>query len=325
MLRAMVVLRADPWNPDYGMGYEAQAEEPGLRADPSVETSDWSAPRSPAAPRPEPVWFVDGVRRVELRVVAEDGDARGFGLFGSYAVGSVRCDGKAAFGQHHVCHAVVVGSGIVHDPVEVAVGGTRLCFDPAAAPGGDINAPLQKLQGLMREAENNLGARLISGGAPLVIADGPLRLGEEVSSPVVGVIKRFVRRYLDSDHDALLPRLEPGQRTPVFALLDPADGGVRGFSWYTRLTVLRPPWHDHAGLVRCEVRAAVGEAGAVGLADRVSAVLPRFAGRASDPRAPQNLAPVGGLETWLRHRMGDARLVRRALLTHLAAPAGVGS
>ena len=94
---------------------------------------------------------------------------------------------------------------------------------------------------------------------------------------------------------------------------------IRGFSWYVRLVALRRPWHDHAGIVRCEVRARLGLEAAVAIADRVTAVLPGYAGRPSDPRAPQNLAPVGGLESWLRHRMGDHAMVRRALVTHLAA------
>ncbi len=53
------------------------------------------------------------------------------------------------------------------------------------------------------------------------------------------------------------------------------------------------------------------------LADRLTAALPSFAGRASDPRAPQNLAPIGALEGRLRHRMGDARFIRRAVLEWL--------
>jgi hypothetical protein len=32
-----------------------------------------------------------------------------------------------------------------------------------------------------------------------------------------------------------------------------------------------------------------------------------------DPRAPQNLVPIGGLEKLLRHRLGDTRLLYRAL------------
>ena len=188
-------------------------------------------------------------------------------------------------------------------------------------PGTDPNSPLDRLQHLMREAENALATRVVLDGATLVVADGPLRLGEEGALPVVGVIKRFVRRYLGPEHESLLGRLGPGERTPVFALQD-QQAAVRGFSWYSRLVELRRPWHDHTGLVRCEVRAAIGLDAALRLADRVAAILPTFAGRAADPRTPQNLAPVAGLETWLRHRMGDRGMIRRALVDWLAAEGG---
>ena len=85
---------------------------------------------------------------------------------------------------------------------------------------------------------------------------------------------------------------------------------------------MRAPWHDLAGIVRCEVRAGHGVGGATELADRVTSVLPSFAGRPSDPRAPQNLAPVGSLEAWLRHRLGHPGIVRRALTGWLIANAG---
>jgi len=32
-----------------------------------------------------------------------------------------------------------------------------------------------------------------------------------------------------------------------------------------------------------------------------------------DPRAPQNLVPIGGLERELRHRLGDQHVLYRAL------------
>jgi uncharacterized protein len=88
------------------------------------------------------------------------------------------------------------------------------------------------------------------------------------------------------------------------------------------LTVMRPPWHDHAGIVRCEVRAGMRLDGAEVLADRVTALLPGYAGRPTDPRAPQNLAPVAGLEAWLRHRMGNRAMIRRSLLGWLAQREG---
>ena len=47
---------------------------------------------------------------------------------------------------------------------------------------------------------------------------------------------------------------------------------------------------------------------------RVTATLPRFASQEhKDPRAPQNLYPIAGLERALRRRLGDARLLYRSL------------
>src|SRR6266542_722301 len=284
LMSRMVTLRADPWAPDYGMGFDAAGEEPAGAVDTSVETDDWSAPLSVPQPEGGPVWFVDGVRRVELRLVAQDSGRR----------------------------------------VEVSAGAHRLTFDPSTDQRHDPNAPLDRLQSLMREAEAALAARTALPAGAVALIDGPLHFYEEPGDSVVGVIKRFVRQYLAPDEEALLTRLEPGQRTPVFALLDLAEN-PQWFSWYSRIAPIRVPWHDHAGIVRCEVGAAVGPARAVDLAEVVTGILPRFAGRAWDPRTPQNLAPVAALETWLRHRMGDRRLIRRALTEWLTAQASQGA
>jgi hypothetical protein len=314
----MVVLSADPWSPEYGMGFEVSVADLELpRADPFVETTDWTAPRIPPRRAHGPVCFVDGVRRVEVRLMAEEGGRRVPGLFGSYAVGSVHCDGAATFGEHRVGRALVLGGGISYPPVEVPCGAMPLFFEIAADARTDPNGPLDRLQLLMRDAEDALASHLLLGGSDLVLADGPLRLKEAVHGPVVGVVKRSQRQYLEPGQEALLARLAPGQRTPVFGLLDQA-GVLHGYSWYARITRLRRPWHDHTGLVRCELRADHGLEGAVRLADRVTTLLPRYAGRIGDPRTPQNLAPVAGLETWLRHRMGDRAMVRRAVVAWLA-------
>lgn len=313
----MVVLRADPWTPEYGMGLEYGDDEPAGRSDPSVETSRWDEPVPATAPEAGPVWFVDGVRRVDLRLIGRDDEGRrGQGLFGTFAAGSVCSDGRARFGEHRVGRAVVLSGGMLPPAVEVGAERGPLRFEAATTPGTDVDAPVARLQELMRDAEAALAAAVGSAGAGLVLSDGPLRLGDPVPWPVVGVIKRLVRRYLDDPQEDLLGRLRPGTRTPVFALLDQQDA-VRGYSWYTRLVALRPPWHDHAGVVRCEVRASLGLDRAVALADSVSGLLPGFAGRPSDPRAPQNLAPVGALEAWLRHRMGHGGMIRRTLVEWL--------
>ena len=50
--------------------------------------------------------------------------------------------------------------------------------------------------------------------------------------------------------------------------------------------------------------------------EALSGALPRFASRLhKDPRAPQNLSPIGGLERELRRRLGDPAVLYRSLLT----------
>jgi hypothetical protein len=58
---------------------------------------------------------------------------------------------------------------------------------------------------------------------------------------------------------------------------------------------------------------------AIELAEISCATLPRFASSAyKDPRAPQNLVPIAGLERRLRGMLGDARVLHRALTLEAA-------
>jgi hypothetical protein len=71
-------------------------------------------------------------------------------------------------------------------------------------------------------------------------------------------------------------------------------------------------------VVRLEVSAGLGLARVRQLADASARLIPRFASDpAHDPRAPQNLFPIGGLETRLRRLLGDAVLVRHAIESQL--------
>jgi hypothetical protein len=125
------------------------------------------------------------------------------------------------------------------------------------------------------------------------------------------MIKRQSRSYLAADRAAILGDLGAGQRTPLFQL---GEQRLERFSWYARLASVRPIDGALTGVVRLEVPKETGIEKARALADLTTAVLPRFAsvvGR--DPRAPQNLYPVGQLERVLRHRLGDAGLIKRAV------------
>ena len=83
-------------------------------------------------------------------------------------------------------------------------------------------------------------------------------------------------------------------------------------SWYLRLPCAPgAPW---AGVVRVECAADLSADEAVGFANLSQAVLPRFASEEyKDSRAPQNLYPIAGLERQLRRRLGDPKLLYRAL------------
>ena len=100
-----------------------------------------------------------------------------------------------------------------------------------------------------------------------------------------------------------------------------ADTPYARYSWYLRLAMLQGG-HSWTGIVRCETSAHLARDDAAAIADRTAAVLPLVASEPHvDPRAPQNLVPIGALERELRHRMGDRGLVFRALRHAVARPA----
>ena len=144
-----------------------------------------------------------------------------------------------------------------------------------------------------------------------VFADGPLH--ELGPHEVVGVVKSHRVTYLEPARNAVIAALGAGQRTPLFAIKD-----YGRYSWYVRLAPI-DGGHAWSGIVRCEASAHLPLAAVRTIADRAAAVLPLVASQAHlDPRAPQNLVPIGALERELRHRMGDPGLVYRALRAAVA-------
>jgi hypothetical protein len=131
-------------------------------------------------------------------------------------------------------------------------------------------------------------------------------------------------RYLPPNLSTVVTSLTPGERSPVFR--GTAWGG--SYSWYLRLPgPAGAPW---SGIVRVESSPELTPTEAIALADVSAATLPRFASATyKDPRAPQNLVPIGGLERRLRAMLGDSRLLHRGLVaaaaTARAAPEPAGA
>lgn len=311
-------VRLDPWQAEYGPGVTLEAN-PGQPAevdlDVEVPAADW-APVAPDAPHlPDHLVFVDGVRRVDARVVVQ-GDTLTYGAFGSYGVGCVHVrDGGAAFGEHRIGRVLALGNGLHPTPADIS---PALVYRPASVPGGEFDDPARYVHSEMRQAEEQL-SRSIADAHPgaLVIADGPLSFETPIKGAAVGYVKRLVELYLPQERMPLLSALPLGHRTPLFALT-----GTKRFdrySWFLRLAEPAPGEVDLTGVVRLECAGAVGLDEARGLADATATLLPRFVpARSRDPRSPQNLLPIGALEEQLRHLLGDVALVRRHLATFLA-------
>lgn len=254
------------------------------------------------------VAFVDGIRRVEARLTVETDEGRPIaGICGAYGVGATiwnRLERRSRFAHEITERISVTGGGVNYQlpPAGVA------SFAAASVSGTDPAELIQYFHGEMRRAEAKLIAELSDQGL-FVIGDGPVN--DTRPRDVVGFIKTHRVAYLEGDEARMISKLRPGARTPLFVLGE--SGKFARYSWYQRLadSEFGHAWY---GVVRCEVSASLGLEDAQRLANRTAALLPGLAAEPHiDPRAPQNLVPIGALETHLRHLLGDQGLVYRAL------------
>ena len=312
MEKAHTKLRLDPWPPEYDSAVQfgdIETENSGV-VDAYVETRDWQPITPESLGMYDEICFVDGVRRIEARVLA-DGDAKVIhGLFGSIGVGAVRIRGGCAlFTDIGIHRFLILGEGLLQ-AAEIQVGDYTVVFDGLASPCNSPVELLGELQNLMRTREAEIGKRL-SCPHVCVFADGPLTYFASIRDQIAGVIKTIHVPYISGNHLAVVSSLSRGQRTPLFSI---EDGKYNRYSWFLRVADGRKIDHALAGIVRLEVRAAVGLDTAQQIANFSAVELPRFVCTAArDPRAPQNLAPVGSLEAQLRHRLGDPLLLRRGI------------
>jgi hypothetical protein len=308
-----VKLWLEPWSADFEGSIQTVEEQEPASVDTRVEGVRWGAIRPAYAPPPGRIAFVDGVRRIEHRLLVAQGGRTVFGLLGSLAAGATIVGETAAVEHTTVRRVIISGGGLRLDPFGVTLGTTRLSFESESEPDNLPETPLRGLQKAMRGAEARLTEELAEN-ADLVIQDGPLSFVREKSCRVLGFVKRLQRTYLEGGEQALLVHLAPGERTPLFLV----GGREARYSWYLRLARGRATLSPLAGVVRLEMSAQSGLEASRHLADLSAREIPRFASEAPrDPRAPQNLYPVGGLEARLKHLLGDASVIRRAIEVRL--------
>ena len=312
----MARIFVETWSPEYGAPLdpdEALAPAEGS-VDDAVETDDW-APRDGRDDGVDRVAFVDGVRRVDARLTLDDPDEGPIpGICGTFAVGAAvwdRARPGATVEAERVERLAVLGGGRSErfPPVDL---------DPpyrtTTSPDQDPSGLVRVLHSAMRSAEAHVAAGLAE--TCFVVADGPLQ--EFAPHPAVGYVKSHRVLYLSPERNRTVAALGPGQRTPLFTIT-----GYTRYSWYVRLAEV-VGGHSWSGIARCEASGQLPLAEVVAIADRVAALLPLVASEPHvDPRAPQNLVPIAALERSLRHRMGDPRLVERALRVAVMEPEAV--
>jgi hypothetical protein len=304
----------ETWAPDFGSSTEADLDTTTQQVDLDVEVD--AAAWAPHTPPPQPalprVLFVDGVRRVDARLWIDDSGTSVPALCATIGAGVVCVDGtRAQLADARVVRAVFA-HGVELQPIRTSCGEYEANLVAGSTPEALVLALQDRMAGLELEA-----TLAVSGDGDMVVVDGPLR-GRGYLRGAVGYVKTQHTDYLPAPQGAVIGALTAGQRTPVFAI----GGPFPRVSWYTRLpgTVT----HPRAGIVRCEVGVPDDPADAVELADRVTAMLPRFASAPhKDARAPQNLYPIAGLERALRRRLGDPAVLERALRVAAARTAPV--
>ncbi len=305
-----------------------------------------------SGPLPDALLFVDGVRRVEAQVWVDGdvppgdpaaGDAPGgsrpggdgpgdppgtvpgeptAALCASYAAGVVCC---CAAGAHlvvaelrrglfsvapHARDILTRAGGYKAHHVQVRRAGSPVM----TALSASLQSRLAEVEGIAAAAARAVGpgdaapaGHPADDGDDLLVVDGPLR-GRQHLPRALGYIKSHHSTYLPPELNAVVGRLAPGQRTPVFRMGTSWDR----HSWYLRLPC--PPGAPWAGVVRIECSATLAMDEVTRLAGLSQRCLGRFASAGyKDTRAPQNLYPIAGLERELRRRLGDPRLLYRAL------------
>lgn len=327
-------LLLDPWAGEY----ELPVQLPGA-GDPDDEGPvDLDAEPGPWEPRypgpdtqlPLRLAFIDGRRRLDARVLGRADGEPLYGAFATIGVGGVLVDRaakKASFMPPRIRRVTAIGSGKRAEatPIGCPFGGPQTIYYEASLSSAETgpDVPLTLVQLEMLAEEGRLAKDLIAAYPGLtVIRDGPLR-DHDASGSLIGYTKTMAKAYLPSDRAALLWTLPAGARSPLFTIGNPGARGHR-WSWYLR-TALLPRAHGLAGVVRLELDGTQSLKSAREAADQTAALLPAYASEPHrDPRAPQNLTPVGALEREIGRHMGDAGVIRRRV-SHFLATEGAAT
>lgn len=295
----------EAWDPEYGASFQPNELAPSkAQIDPSIElpAGKWRPLRPDRqGPIAGSVAFIDGVRRIDAMVwIQEEKEVTRMGLCASYAAGVVATGARAEVRNVTVRRGLFTSaSGL--SPLYTDAGP----YGVERTKGASLPELTTDLQERLRELEAEVAAAV--SNVDLLVVDGPLST-HHIHSSRIGYIKSHRVTYLDTPLERTVHQLSAGERTPLFL----TTTSWSRYSAYLKLDETKS--HPWAGIVRLELPADLSLDEARVLVDAASRALPRYASVPyKDPRAPQNLFPIGGLERELRRRLGEHAFVHRAL------------
>lgn len=302
---------SEDWDPAYGNPATFDFDD----SDDVVPAESNVAHVPPGRPQPIPLCFVDGRRRVEGQIWAEQRltGARVPGIAACHAVGAVtvRPGYQARYEGIRVGRRAIWGGGRSGDLVS-PVGHRWVSDSTAATDPGEL---LARLQDQMRQAEGELALDAAEQGW-MVVLDGPLNRIRSLHHLVAGYVKTHRRQLLPAAEHARVPELGLGWRTALYA------AGSDRYTCYVRVGHPRPGGSRWSGVARLDFPASAGLEAVADHANRLAALLPAFAGQPHrDPRAPVNLTVVRNLENYLGRQMGSEEFAKRAAREAAAAHA----
>jgi uncharacterized protein len=325
--------RLESWGTDYDSPINFNDEENTTvkSIDLTVESEKWKALQPDRfANLPKQIVFVDGRCRLDSRFLGQKDREILYGVFATLAVGAVRVDRntqRATCLEPKIKRAIAIGGNLTPPITCIPCplgSNTTLRYDLCLTSSeNNPKAALFSIQKAMLEAEARLAEQFNGDRSIFVIRDGPLLYGSYKSPGLtMGYVKTMGKQYLTGDAAKLLWNLKLGERTPIFSIGKPKSFKSH-WSWYLRsgeqnIIPKKLGYHDLHGIVRLDLYSEVPLEKAVEIANLSTILIPEYASHpVRDPRAPQNLTPVGGLEKELGRHMGDKKVVERRIRNFL--------
>jgi hypothetical protein len=332
-------IRLEPWSMGYDAPVSINPEEipASDRVNTEVEfgNGEWQPIRATIAPElPNQILFIDGRLRLDASFLGRRDDEILYGAFATISVGAVLVDrtiSRAKCVATEVTRIIALGGNLTPPVTSIPCpvsGRGDLKYDRClTSTKNQPDTPSQLVQSEMLDEELrianalSLNKELIKENT-LVVRDGPL-LYRVYQTPydTMGYVKTMGKAYLKGDNAQVMRSLKVGERTPIFRI---SNTNGSNLSWYLRsgskdLNYKKLGYHDLHGIIRIDLDGAIPLERAKAIADQSTYLIPQYASHPTrDPRAPQNLTPVGALEKELGRRMGSRELIARRLRGFLA-------